>query len=416
MKKTAVLGAGIIGICCAIELRRKGLDVTLFDECPPGEKTSSGNAGVICTAGIAPYASPTILPQLPAYATNTNPSFKFHWPHFLPLLPWTTQFIFNCNWTRYKQCLTSLSYISNDAVKLHKGLLQEANTFNLFRDRGWLKLYRTNEDFATSKRERENYDQHNVSTTILDRDDIQALEPVITRHYSKGILLDGSPFVTNPKSVCESYFNLFMTRGGKFQQDRILELLPQESNWKITTPKCSHQFDNVVLALGADSLPFLSELKIKVPLAIERGYHLAFSMREMSTLSRSIIDTQKGLVMTPMNIGDEALIRVTSAVNLIARKTSPRYSQILDLLPEMKTILPLGEQKLDEPWVGHRPSTPDSIPVIGPAPDNPGLWLAFGHGHLGLTLGPKTGKLIASSISGEKIDLEAKAFSATRFL
>ena len=150
-------------------------------------------------------------------------------------------------------------------------------------------------------------------------------------------------------------------------------------------------------------------------MAIERGYHLAFSMQQSSILSRSILDTQKGLVMTPMFIENQSQIRVTSAVNLIARKTTDQYSQILNLIPEMRAMLPLDQQLLDEPWTGHRPSTPDSIPIIGAAPNNPGLWLAFGHGHLGLTLGPKTGKLIAAEIAGEKKDLEADAFSVARF-
>jgi len=415
MKKVAVVGAGIIGICCALELKRKGFNVTLFDENLPASQTSSGNAGVICTAGITPYASPDILLRLPVYALNIDPRFKFYWPHFPQIFPCLTRFIVNCNWKKYEQSLSALHYITRDAVDLHTKLMAEANSGNLFRDRGWLKLYRTDEAFASSARERQNYSHYGVAATILDTQSIRALEPAIIRNYAKAILLAGSPSVTDPRAVCQSYFNLFVDMGGRFQQRKIATLSSSQDGWRIAGHTYSHQFQDVVVAMGSTSMSLLSDLKINIPLIIERGYHLAFSMQESTALSRSIIDTQKGLVMTPMTIAGDPLIRVTSAVNLIARKTTPLYSQILNLIPEMHTMLPLDQQLLEEPWTGHRPSTPDSIPVIGPAPNNPGLWLAFGHGHLGLTLGPKTGKLIAAGIAGEKTDPEADAFYAARF-
>ncbi len=415
MKNIAVVGAGIIGICCALELKRKGFNVTLFDEFLPASQTSSGNAGVICSAGITPYASPEILPHLPAYALNIYPKFKFYWPHIFQVFPFLVQFVKNCNWRDYEQSVKALHYITRDAVDLHTKLMAEANSGHLLRDRGWLKLYRTDKAFAASARERQNYKRYGVSATILETDGIRELEPAIIRNYTKAILLEGSPFVTNPRTVCESYFNRFIALGGQFEQKKISQVTPAQDSWKIGGYACSYQFQDVVIAMGSMSTRLLSALKIKIPMAIERGYHLAFSMQESSALSRSILDTQKGLVMTPMYVDDQSLVRVTSAVNLIAHKTTHQHSQILNLIPEMHTMLPLDQQLLDEPWTGHRPSTPDSIPVIGAAPNNPGLWLAFGHGHLGLTLGPKTGKLIADGVAGDKKDLEADAFSADRF-
>jgi D-amino-acid dehydrogenase len=198
MKKIAVVGAGIIGICCALELKRKGFDVTLFDENLPASQTSSGNAGVICTAGIAPYASPEILPRLPAYAINIDPKFKFHWPHFFEIFPFLSRFILNCNWQKYEQTLNSLHYITRDAVERHTKLLAEANSNNLFRDRGWLKLYRTDKGFASSSKERQNYNHYGISATMLESRSIRELEPAIIRNYAKALLLDGSPSVTNP--------------------------------------------------------------------------------------------------------------------------------------------------------------------------------------------------------------------------
>ena len=165
------------------------------------------------------------------------------------------------------------------------------------------------------------------------------------------------------------------------------------------------------MAMGAQSPLLLSTVGVKVPMVIERGYHLLFQPKSGKSLGRSIIDTQFGLVMTPMEMG----IRVTSAVNLVAREIPPSFQQILDLAPQIESIFPFEKRNNDDPWMGNRPSTPDTLPIIGPAVGHDNLWLAFGHGHLGLTLGPKTGMLIADAMAGKTGASEANAFLPSRF-
>ena len=420
MKNIAVIGAGAIGICCALELRKKGFTVTLIDSEKPASQASYGNAGVICTNGITPYASPQILPQLPFYGLNRDPRFLFHWPHFFSLLPWISRFIRNCNWQSYHHSLRSLSYISRDAVQLHKERLHQSKATDLLRDQGWLRLYRTKQSFDSTKQEQENFKNHDVPYEILNSKQISDLEPDIYKKYERGILLNGSPSVTNPQRVCHLYFEQYLSMGGQFFSGRITSIMPKNNTWKIIPDSGADtslptQFDHVVVAMGAHTPEILKPLGIKIPMAIERGYHLAYKPQAERSLSRSILDTERGLVLTPMEMDDGNIIRVTSAVNLIARPTQPTFKQILDQRAEIDSIFPMQSQQIDTPWIGHRPSMPDSIPVIGPAPRNPGLWLAFGHGHLGFTLGPKTGQLIARSIAGEINDPESNAFLPGRF-
>ena len=412
MKKVTVIGAGIIGICCALEAQRLGFAVTLLDRNEPAQGASFGNAGVLATNAIAPYASSGLLSLLPKYGLNLDPKFQFHWPHAFALAPWLLRFIKNCNATSYRKSVESLSYIVNDAVTLHRELLKQCDQQNIIVERGWLRLYRSENSFESSTPERQNFDEFGIPYEILDSAEICELEPDIKRRYTKGILLPESVSVTHPQKLCLAYFSLFKNMGGEFIQSSVSEIRKSDTTWNIRTDDKTMQSEKVVVAMGAQTPSLLKPLDIKIPMAIERGYHLAFAAQADKKPTRSFIDMEQGLVMTPMDFG----IRVTSAVNLIARETEPTFKQILNLRGEMHSIFPLGEQLTDEPWIGHRPSTPDSMPVIGKAPGFEDLWLAFGHGHVGLTLGPKTGLLIASAMAGKKLDDAADAFSPKRFL
>jgi D-amino-acid dehydrogenase len=279
-----------------------------------------------------------------------------------------------------------------------------------------LRLYATTGQFEATARERSNYDNHRVRYEILDHAAIVDLEPDITGHYAKAILLTGAPSVSSPQSVCQAYLGLFTRLGGIFRSANVIHLQSHADAWSVATAAGDIRADHMVVACGAQSMKLLSPLGIRIPLAMERGYHLAYRPAQGKSLSGPIVDMQKGLTMTPMNIDGDKVIRVTSAVNLVAMETAPSYRQILDLVPHLEGMFPFDKQITKEPWMGHRPSMPDSLPVIGPAPGHENLWLAIGHGHIGLTTGPKTGVLIANAITGEINDAEADAFLPARFL
>ncbi|NKB77386.1 MAG: FAD-dependent oxidoreductase [Gammaproteobacteria bacterium] len=411
MKKIIVAGAGFVGVCCALELAKKGFDVTLVDRNQPGEEASFGNAGIICNSGIHPLASTTIKHQLPSLATNRDTRFRLHWPHFPSLLPWLGQFLGNCNDTANSHGTAALSYLLRHSVSHHRELLHESNAIRYLNDTGWLRLYRDDAGFEDTKEERLRYERNGVSFRIVNAQDIAELEPHLIRQYAKGIWLDGTPTVTNPSAVCKAYTALFISLGGTFKQGTISHITQTRSGWELTTQEENMASTDIVVAMGASSPLLLKTTKLKNRIAIERGYHYLYQPLANKPLTRSIIDTHAGFVLTPMEMG----IRATSAVELVAKHTRPTPRQINALIPEIQNTFPLGKQLLDKPWMGHRPSTPDSLPIIGPTPHRDGLWQAFGHGHLGLTLGPTTGKWIADTISGKPIDAQQKAFLPERF-
>ena len=416
MKKVIVIGAGIIGICCALEIRKKGYAVSLLDKNAPASQASFGNAGVINNSGIAPYAHPDILSSLIRFSLNKDPRFLLHWPHIFSLLPWLFKFLSNCNENTYQHCTSSLSYLLEDAVALHRSYLREANAEDLLRDTGWLSLIKDQESFNLTSTSREDFDHHGVAYQILNSGEIHELEPHLKRKYAKAIWLTDTSSVSNPATACLSYLNLFKDIGGEFLSLDVKKLIPRNDKWQISCDGESLECDHVVIAMGMHSNDLIKPLRIRIPLAMERGYHLAYQLQAGKHLGRPIIEADQGIVMSPMDFG----IRVTSAVNLVAREATANPKQIINLIPEIESILPMEKKITDQPWMGSRPSIPDSMPIIGPAAgtesQHRNLWLAFGHGHLGLTLGPKTGMLIANSLSGGINDKRADAFLPSRFL
>jgi D-amino-acid dehydrogenase len=165
-----------------------------------------------------------------------------------------------------------------------------------------------------------------------------------------------------------------------------------------------------VVALGPWSADLLRPLGYRVPLATERGYHQEFKPGARQLL-RPINDAEGSFLMTPMEQG----IRVTTGVELTDRDAPSSLAQLDAVVPLARGVAEFGEP-VGEVWRGARPTLPDSLPMIGPAPRHPGLWLAFGNQHIGFTTGPATGEAVAAMIGGAPPPFDVTAFAPSRYL
>ena len=168
---------------------------------------------------------------------------------------------------------------------------------------------------------------------------------------------------------------------------------------------------DLVLALGPWTTDLTDRFDLAFPFAVKRGYHMHYLSTRGARLSRPIVDVEMGYCLTPMARG----FRLTTGVEFADRDAPPTPRQLKQLQPIVRELFPLGEAIDPEPWLGRRPALPDGLPVIGPAPGVPDMWLAFGHGHLGFTQGPITGRLIAEAICGEPTLVDLTPFRAERF-
>jgi len=405
-----VLGAGIVGVSAAIAVRQRGMSVILVDRREPGSETSYGNAGILSSGSILPLNKPSLWAALPGYVTNRHAALRWDPAWAIRNIDWLARFLANATPSRTRPRATALHGLIGASLKLHREWIVKADAGQRIRETGWLKVWRS-DAVATAKEEQAFLAEYGIESQILDRQAISALEPNIVPVYKVGILHTQTASVDSPGAVVKAYAKMFAGSGGEIRQSDIKAIAPDGEGWRVLLSDGEISARHVVVALGPWSADLLRPLGYRVPLAFERGYHREFKPNPARSLLRPIHDAEGSFLMTPMEQG----IRVTSGVELTARDAPSSFGQLDAVVPVAREVLEFGEA-VGEPWRGARPTLPDSLPMIGPAPRHPGLWLAFGNQHIGFTTGPATGAAIAAMIDGAAPSFDVGAFSPRRYL
>jgi D-amino-acid dehydrogenase len=407
-----VLGAGIVGTSIALQLAKRGLSVALIDRAGVGEQTSYGNAGIIEGNTVFPPAFSSDPVALMRIVLKRAGDANYHFS-FLPwALPWLLAFRAASQPERIAETARLIRPLFARAVAEHEALMAEAGASHYLRKNGWLKIYRSERSFAGLQSELDLAAQFGLPLQSLDIASAQALEPSLKSVFWHAVFWPQAASVSNPLGVTRAYAARFTARGGVTVCGDALTLHRAGRGWRVETNEGGIDAPEVVVALGPWARDLLDRLNLRLPLMVKRGYHRHFHAQDNAGLSRPVLDAGPGYLITPMEQG----IRMTTGVEFAARDAKPTPVQFDRLLPKARELFPLGEQVDDKTWLGSRPCFPDSRPVIGRAPYLPGLWLAIGHAHWGLTLGPATGRMIAEIMVGETPFCDPAPYRAGRFL
>jgi D-amino-acid dehydrogenase len=406
-----VLGAGIVGTCVALHLVKKGLSVALIDKRGPGEETSYGNTGVIVGASVFPTPFPRSLKKIIQVALKQAPEANYHFGDLLKVAPWLASYYGWSSEEKLKDSAIKLRPLMAASVAEHKKLLEESGAMKYFRETGWMTIYRSDAAFEKMKPQLEFGAVIGVAAKPLDTDGARELEPSLNPVFRHALMWPDVASLSNPLMVTRAYAARFKELGGVFVNGDARKLHRADGKWRVDTDEGAINSDNVVVALGPWSMDVLKPLGISVPLGFKRGYHMHYKAKGNAALSRPIIDTEYGYGITPMEQG----IRLTTGAEFADRDAPATPVQLARTLPHARELFPLGEPNEAEPWLGRRPNMPDSLPVLGRAPRQDGLWLAFGHGHWGLTMGAVTGRLIAEMMTGATPFTDPAPYRAERF-
>jgi D-amino-acid dehydrogenase len=406
----AVLGAGIVGVSAAYAARQRGMSVVLVDRREPGNETSYGNAGILSSGSITPLNNPALWSALPKYLTNRHPALRWDPVWSARNAGWVIRFLANATNSRLRPRATALHGLIGASLKLHREWIVQAGAAARIRETGWLKAWRS-DAVASARREQALLSEYGIESQLLDRQAISALEPSIVPVYRVGLLHTQTASVDSPGSVVKAYANMLAGSGGEVRQSDIKAIEPEADGWRVVLADGAISARHVVVALGPWSSDILRPLGYRVPLAFERGYHREFKPNPARSLQRPIHDADGGFLMTPMENG----IRVTSGVELTDRDAPSSFAQIDAVVPLARGVVEFGDA-IGDTWRGARPTLPDSLPMIGPAPRHQGLWLAFGNQHIGFTTGPATGAAIAAMIGGAAPPFDVTAFAPSRYL
>ncbi|MGJ5045874.1 NAD(P)/FAD-dependent oxidoreductase [Bradyrhizobium oligotrophicum] len=405
-----VLGAGIVGVSSAYAIRERGLSVVLVDRKAPGEETSYGNAGILSSGSILPLNKPSLFSALPSYLGNRSAALRWDPAWTLRNVEWVLRFLANAVESRVRPRATALHGLIGASLKLHRDWIVRSGEPQRIRETGWLKAWRS-DAVGAAKAEQAFLAEYGIKSELLDRQGISALEPNMLPVYKVGLLHSQTASVDSPGNVTKAYARMFEGAGGVLRQSEIRALLSDGDGWRVVLGDGEIRARHVVVALGPWSPDILRSLGYRVPMAFERGYHQEFTPNPARTLHRPIHDAEGSFLMTPMENG----VRVTSGVELTDRDARSNFAQLEQVVPLARGVVEFGEA-VAQPWRGSRPTLPDSLPMIGPAPRHSGLWLAFGNQHIGFTTGPATGAAIAAMIAGEAPPFDASAFAPSRYL
>jgi D-amino-acid dehydrogenase len=243
------------------------------------------------------------------------------------------------------------------------------------------------------------------------RERLLELEPHVSELAKGGVHFTDPLSTSDPEALGKSYAGLFVERGGRLVKGDAFTLQASGAGWAVTTDEGLLSAREAVVSLGPWSGPMTRALGYRLPFGVKRGYHMHYAPRGNAGLSRPVLDLEKGYLVTPMAKG----LRLTTGAEF-ARAEDPPSSAHLDRLePFARQMFPIAERRDAAPWLGRRPCLPDMAPMIGPAPRHKGLWFDFGHQHLGLTLGPVSGRLLAQMMSGEETIVDPAPFRPERF-
>ena len=331
---------------------------------------------------------------------------------FLPrVMPWLVAFRAASQPARLAETARLIRPLFSRAVAEHEALMAEAGATHYLRKTGWLKVYRGEKSFAALELEMDLAAKFGLPLQALDTAGAQALEPSLKSVFSHAVFWPQAASISNPLGVTGAYAARFVALGGVTVVGDARSLHRVGNRWRVETDEGALDAPECVVALGPWAPDVLKPLGLKLPLAVKRGYHRHFRAQGNAGLARPVLDAEAGYLITPMEQG----LRITTGAEFAARDAPPTPVQFDCIMPRARGLFPLGERADDKTWLGARPCFPDSRPVIGSAPGLPGLWLAIGHAHWGLTLGPATGRMIAEMMAGEPPFCDPNPYRAERF-
>lgn len=408
-----VIGAGIVGVCCALELQRQGHRVTVLDPRLPGTATSFGNAGIIASASITPQSVPGLWKRVPAMLFDPLSPLMLRWPHLLRITPWLIRFLAAGRRRRVERIASELAPLAAESERAHRRLIAANDVgAELLRAGGRLYVFGDAHTMSHKAFERELLARHGIRADVLAAEDVYALEPGLAPGVRCGLLYADESFVTEPVALTRAYADAFVARGGRFVHERVCRFeLDDDGPRRVVTDLGIHDVDRLVLAAGAWSRELAAALGADVPLDTERGYHVSLPWNDRVTLNRPVAVAEHNYYLCPMREG----VRITSGAELGGLKLPPDFRRIRRITEDARTRLTGLSGPVQREWMGYRPSLPDSKPVIARAPGSRRVFFAFGHGHLGLTLSAITGELVAALLADRAPAVAVEPFRSDRF-
>ncbi len=409
-ERIAVIGAGVVGLATALRLQRDGRAVVLFDPEPPGSQTSSGNAALIMTAQISPLSQPGLWKKVPAMLLDPKGPLVVRWQYLPRLAPWFLQFLANSTWKTYERIAEALTPLVTRSLDAWLELMGPGEGAHHFRKDGLLYVFRKPENFEAARAEAAFRARYGIPSEIIPSEELKQMEPELAPGLAGGLLYPESAHTVEPLHLSAALLEAFLAAGGVVRRERVERLIPDHGKLRVVTASGGTVFDHGVVCAGVWSLPLVAPLAVRPKITAERGYHLMLPEPGVA-LRRPIGAGDDKFIITPLATG----VRLAGTAEFASIEAEPDWRRSDILLPLAQRLVPGLQNGKAQRWMGCRPSTPDSLPIIGRVRGAPQVICAFGHGHLGLTLAAVTAEIVSDLIAGKPEPALLAAFSPYRF-
>ncbi|RVU37152.1 FAD-dependent oxidoreductase [Rheinheimera riviphila] len=417
---TVVIGAGVIGLVTACRLQQQGQQVLLLDANGVGAGCSFGNAGHLATEQVFPLADAALLPKLPGFLLDPLGPLAIRPRYFWRALPFFYRFLRQMFKAPRERNTAALKVLLQDAIPAWQRLAKDANCGDLLRYQGSLLVFEQStlsqqDQVAQVEQVAQSYRAKGVALEILTQKQLQQQYPGLSGAIQYAILFTEVGHTLSPSLINQRLLQWFLAMGGRFEQQKVLAIESSEASalqLRLTTKKITA--NTVVLCTGAYSKELLKPLGYRLPLEAERGYHLMTSPPSMPAIPVASFDRK--MIMTPMQHG----LRLAGTVEFAGLNASDNWQRAKLLRHHGEALWPelagsISQVGPEACWSGLRPTLADSLPVISQS-HLPGLWLHFGHQHLGLTLAAVSTELLIQMMQGDATAVEkAQPYRVSRF-
>ncbi|MBA3519706.1 MAG: FAD-binding oxidoreductase [Rhizobiales bacterium] len=410
-RTVAVIGAGIVGVSAALWLQRDGHCVVLVDRAGPGEGASFGNGGVLASCAIVPVTGPALPRGIPKMLLHRDSPLFVNWRHLPRAAPWLLKYLSVCSEENTRRIAAALLPVIGDSLEQHLALARGTAAERWLHSSDYLYAYQSRAAFEAERFSWALRRQSGFTWDEIGPDRLREDEPLLDLSFRFGIRLGNHGYISDPGGYVRALAAEAERNGARLLKAEVTSIVVD--NGRATGIRAGGETipaDAVILAAGAWSTALARSLNIEVPMESERGYHLEFL--EPSEMPRGPIMVSAGkFVVTPM----EGRIRIAGLLEFGGLEAPPNSKAFAHLQRLAKAAMPRLKWRETRQWMGHRPSPADSIPLIGEVPGAAGAYVAFGHHHVGLTGGPRTGRIVADLIAGRGSNIDLAPYRPDRF-
>jgi D-amino-acid dehydrogenase len=410
-RRATIIGAGIVGVCSALYLQREGFTVTLIDRRGPGEEASTGNGGCFGYASCVPLSMPGMALKAPLMLLDPDAPFKVRWRDAPRLAPWFLRFLGNCNKSSVEDIADARFALLSRMYEGFDPLLSAAGAEDMVIRDGMLYVFETEKALAQNAYGLDLRRRRGIEMEELSGDQAREMEPALGPLVKNAFFFPQVGRTVNPLRLAQVLARNFTDQGGTLLRRQVTDFeIGAEGARQVLTGSGSVECDLVVVAAGAWSRPLAQKLGSNFPLVAERGYNVMLPDPGVAP-SRCVISGERYVGIMPMEHG----LRVAGLSEFAAADAPPVYARAERLLGLLAGLIPGVNTAGFEPWMGPRPSLPDSRPVIGRSPKHGNVLFAFGHDHIGLSTAGITGRLIGELAAGRPPSMDIEPYRPDRF-